>query len=293
MPFRRRLLTDPMPNRAPDVDIVFHGQLLLRSDGITCEAAINPLATNHVLSIEVRTKTLNQSQPDVIRMRHVGPLLYRQPEGMTIDLNPRGDTLAAWKCVTEGPVDYEGGGGNPSDFRWILNLEGEHFHGRQLDVPIFDSEHVIKLQGGEYYFRSGVRSPERLRMKRSEGGKDEYTFRKIGAIARASLYLAERQSVFVKWIHEGGERTVTLTKQAGVKHEIYIENTPLYDYGAQPLDKHDELQQLYKIIPEVEEDERFSLKPLLPDDEDAAAGGEFGTPDIPCQVMRLDHPDGD
>jgi hypothetical protein len=291
MPFKRRLLTDPMPNRTPDVDIILHGQIMLRSDGIRCDVALNPLATNHVLTIEARTKV--QDQADVIRMRHVGPLQYRRPTGMTIDLNPRADTLAAWKCVGEGPIDYDDPpGGNPSDFRWILNLEGEHFHGRRLNPEIFNSEHVIRLQGGEYYFRTGVRSPAHLRIRRGEGGKGDREFKRIGAVARASLYLNPNQSVFLKWIHEGDVRTVTLTRQAGVRHEIYIENTPLYDYDNENLDRHDELRELYKVIPEIEEDDRFTLKPFRPEQDDAV-NGDRGTPSIPCQVVRLDDPDGD
>ncbi len=291
MPFKKKLLTDPLPTRYPDVDIIFHGQILLRSDGVTCQAALNPLATDHVLSIEVRTKLPAQS--DIIRMRHIWPLNYRQPEGMTINLNPVADPVAAWKCVMEEPIDYVGGTGNPTDFRWILNLEGQAFHGTNLTPDIFDSQHVITLKGGEYYFRTGARSSTHLNFKRSGGGKGDFTFKRIGAVARASLYLVQDQSVYLKWIHDGAERTLTLTKSMpDERHEIYIENTPLYDYTANDLEKHEELKEFYKMIPTIPDGERFTLKafdPTAPTPND----GELGTPSIPCQVMRLDHPDGD
>src|SRR5215204_3898802 len=96
MPFKTRPLTD-IPTRPPDVEIIFHGQLLLRSeDGVSCEVGINPIAANHVLTVEARTKTAGQ--PDVIHMRHVGPLHFRLP-GMTIEVTEPADFPAAWKCV--------------------------------------------------------------------------------------------------------------------------------------------------------------------------------------------------
>ena len=289
MPFQPRLLSQPMPSRYPDVDIVFHGQIFLRSeDGITCQAALNPIATDHVLSIEVRTKTLGES--DVIRMRHIWPLEFRRPEGMTIDLNPRADILAAWKCITDQPIDYAEGGGDAQDFRWILNMEGNYFHRTNLTPAIFDSQHVIKLQGGEYYFRTGARSFEGLDFVRSGGGAEPFTFRRIGAVARAGLYLNQDQSVFLKWVQNGKPEVLTLTKSAaGVRHEIYIENTPLYDpIDPDELATHEELGEYYKLLPDIASAARFALKPVIHHDSK-----DTGTPTIPCQVLRLDDPTGD
>lgn len=292
MPFRKKLLSDPLPSRYPDVEIIFHGQIFLRSDGTICQAALNPLATDHVLSIEARTKLPGQS--DIIRMRHIWPLNYRRPEGMTIDLRPNADPVAAWKCVTDAPLDYAGGTGHPEDFRWILNFEGHNFHGKQLHPSIFDSQHVITLKGGEYYFKTGVRSSMRLNFRRSGGGKGEFVFKRIGAVARANLYLQHDQSVYLKWIHDGAERTLTLTKSMpGERHEIYIENTPLYDYTVDDLDKHEELKEFYKMLPTIGDGEKFTLKAFDPETLDENDGGDLGTPSIPCQVMRLDFPDGD
>src|SRR4051812_25686040 len=113
MPFLEKSL-DEVPRGTPDVQIFFHGQLLLRSeDGRISEVAVNPLAINHVLTIEARTKV--SGKPDTIRMRHAGPLLLRQRgnrliEGMSITiLGTAADpvTPTAWKCVKVGvPIDY-------------------------------------------------------------------------------------------------------------------------------------------------------------------------------------------
>jgi DNA-binding ferritin-like protein len=101
----------------------------------------------------------------------------------------------------------------------------------------------------------------------------------------------EDQSVVMKWVHEGAERALTLTQSAGVRHEIYIENTPLYDWQTDELERHEELAEYYKLIAGIEEENRFTLTPVRPE-EVAGNDGDFGTPDIPCQVIRLDGPGG-
>ena len=76
------------PNEA-DVQIIFDGQLMMRSDGQGCDVAVNPIATGHVLSIEARIK--RDRETDRIAMRHLGPLNFRlstdgQPEGILIEV---------------------------------------------------------------------------------------------------------------------------------------------------------------------------------------------------------------
>lgn len=316
MPFRTRLLTDPTSGPEPDVKIFFHGQLLLRSeDGMTCEVGVNPIATNHVLTVEARTKT--PGKPDLINMRHVGPLHFRQPHGMTIKLteDEKAPPPIAWKCITLDPIDYTTGDGPPKgppdeDFRWILNLEGGLFHGRELNPAVFGTQHVIKLQGGQYFFQTARKSDGRLSYIRTGGGKPDMTFKKIGAIARASVFLLENQGVMLSWQDGSQEedRVLTLTKSTqGSTYEIYIENTPLYEDldPSSDLSKHDELIEYYKVIPEIPQSARFKFAPppphprivngeSAPDSDTVDSAGneppEAGSPSIPCQIMTLDGP---
>lgn len=319
MPFRPIDITQ-VPGGTPDVQIFFHGQLLLRSeDGATCEVAVNPLAVNHVLTIEARTRV--SGRPDTIMMRHVGPLNFRQREGMLIEVVPAVGAPAAFNCRTFDPINYESGEAPPrdDDFRWILNLEGPRFHRRELNVPIFNSHHVIRLRNGEYFFRTAGRAPTLLSHKRRGGELEEVTFRRIGTIASASVFLAENQSVVMTWQSstQEGDHVVTLTKAANTTHEIYINNAPLYidppvqGPNEQELPQFDELTEYYKVIPGIGSiltDERFRLVPVLaprpnldaaPDSGPADSSesrlddGEKGSPSIPCQVMRLDGPTND
>lgn len=299
MTFRDKSLDD-MPDGTPDVQIFFHGQLLLRSeDGKICEVAVNPLAVNHVLTIEARTKV--SGKPDTIRMRHAGPLLLRQQgnrliEGMSIIVLGEGATPAAWKCIKEKvPIDYTSGASNPpdEDFRWILNLEGPQFHKKVLEAPIFNSHHTIKLQGGEYYFRTAVRADARMGHTRKGGGEGQVTFRRIGIIASASVFLTGDQRVQLLWqaSTRGGDFSVTLHKGDNTTHEIYVNNAPLFldeapDDPGELSEEFDELREYYKLIHNVSSSipgERFQLIPtVLPRD------GQAGSPSIPCQVQRLD-----
>ena len=293
MPFQTRLLST-LPARLPDVEIIFHGQLFLRSeDGRTCEVGVNPIATDHELLIEVRTKT-NDGRPDQINMRHVGPLDFRSPEGMSIEVVPPSDTLAAWKCVTTGTINRHDGTGAPNeDFRWMLNFEGDLFHNKDLTPIVFGGQNTIKLHQGEFFFRTGVRTPDRLKYERRGGGLGNEDFKKVGAIARASIFLFQNQSLVIRWTEGTEPRTLTLTKTMdGSTYEVYIENTPKFVVAPAPpadLSAFEELVHFYKVIPtgQVASAARFTLKPV------DVPTGQAGSPTIPCQVMILDGPGGD
>lgn len=198
---------------------------------------------------------------------------------------------AAFKMITLDPIDYTNGtGSQEDDFRWILNLEGGLFHGTDLNPPIFPGQNVIKLQGGEFYFRTAARSEPRYQYRRSGGGKTETTFRTIGVIATASVFLGADQAVVMRW-QDGtrqDDRVLTLSKAANTVYEIYIENTPLFMDPPRDSDlpNFDELVEYYKVIPEIpmSATRRFRLLPEPFDTGD----GDHGTPTIPCQVMTLD-----
>lgn len=283
MAFQRRLL-NTLPTRTPDVEIIFHGQILLRSDGTSCEAAINPLAINHQLSIHVRTKISGQA--DLIHMRHHGPLNFRNP-GMTIELDPPSDTLAAWRCVAETAINYQNDNVTPAeDFRWVLNMEGDQFHNTRLNCNAFGTQHVVRLESGEYFFRTGARAPLGLKYVRKLGGQNPTDFRRIGAIARASLFMNATQTLNVRWNDGLAEQLLPLDKpRANAIHEVYIEHTPLFLRPGSILG-HDELVEYYKILPGVAASGRFTFQSA----QEPSGLPDAGTPTIPCQVMRLDEP---
>ncbi len=236
--------------------------------------------------------------------------------------NPAVASPAALSCKTLDSINYETGANPPpdEDFRWILNLEGINFHEKELRPAVFGSQNVIRLRGGEYFFRTAVRANNDFIFKRSGGGKDPKDFRRIGAIARASLFLANNQGVKLSWQDgtQEEDRVLTLTKATGSTYEIYIENTPLYRNAPNPnqsqFPEFDELIEYYRVVTEIlpttlgTSPARFKLiptrSPIVPLVEGESApdsglagsdAGELreaqkGSPAIPCQVMTLDGP---
>lgn len=305
MPFRPRRF-DELPQAMqedwnPDVKIFFHGQLILRSpDGEGCDVAYNPLATDHVLSIEARiikertTGQIGERGTDLIRMRHLGPLHFRNSEAVLIEVRggPAPIVPAAFKLVaSDEPINMEDkNSAPPDDFRWILNVEGPLFHQRPLNFPGFASQNVIRLRRGEYYFKTAAHPSDRLLYDRRGGGKPNVTFDTIGSVASASVFLAEDQTLMMRW-RDGTrdeDRVLRLEKADNTRYEIYIENTPLFlDTPTEPeLPGLDEFIHYYKVL-DVPEADRFSLTPKLRPDP-----GQFGTPDVPCQVLTEDGPGG-
>ena len=274
--------------RVPDVQIFFHGQLLLRSaDGLGCDVVVNPLAADHVLSIEVRVK--KDGENDLVRMRHLGPLNFRDSEAMLFEVQGEEPVVApaAYKVVTDAPIDFS----NPlstraEDFRWILNVEGPMFHNKALNPPGFASQNVIRLRGAEYYFRTAARPHKKLQYHRSGGVLDNATFSTIGSVASASVFLDPAQSLVMQWQDGRREedRFLPLEQSDDTRYEIYIENTPLCldKPGEQDLARMDEFVHYYKIL-DVPADERFSVVPSF-------VPGQAGSPDVPCQVVTGDGP---
>lgn len=289
MPFTP--VTD-MPNAAPDVRIYFHGLLILRSeDGATCEVGVHPSATNHSLSIEVRTR--RPQKPDVIHMRHFGNLHGRGP-GMTMEVSSFAGTPVAYKHTPATPPDFDTGQGVDTDFRWVMNLEGALFHERQLDSDVFRTQHHILLRGGEYFFHTADRTSG-LPIVREGGGKPERPLASIASIVGANLYLHEGQCFVVRWNDGRKEQTLPLEKPAaGIVHEVYVENSPLFEEQSAPQ-RHSELRAYYQII-KGHGSAEFNLRmdgEVEPANCDvSAAPAKFsprdGSARIPCQSITLD-----
>lgn len=295
MPFQAKSFDEVPRGGAPGevitpVHIFFHGQLILRSsDGLGCDVIVNPLATGHVLSIEARIK--EDGKGDRIAMRHFGPLNFRDSEAMLIEVTSVGDPVVprAFKLQTTEEINFEDPNSvREDDFRWILNVEGPMFHNRELSPPGIPSQNIIRLRGGEYYFKTAARAHPRLQYRRRRGGVDMVppVIGAIGCVASASVYLKANQSIAMTWQDDTREadRGLTLTQANGISYEIYIENTPLFldkPREAQ-LARLDEFIHYYKIL-DVPPDERFSVIPELREGEE-----QLGSPDVPCQVVTQD-----
>lgn len=296
MSFQPTVTGQQMPAREPDLRIFFHGLLLLRGlDGKFCYVETHRQSPRHVLSIETRTKT--PQKPDVVHMRHFGQFASTDPD-MTITITPPSSSPVVYKFLPSPFFDPELPIGQDNDFRWIINLEA--LHGKQLDIDTTKTRPGIIIGGGVYYFYTAQRMVETIRLK--QNGTIKKSLKAVASIIGANLYLDNAdQQIVMTWRGNGQLNTLRLNKpQAPVSHEIYINNSPLYEDPLLGI-SHSELAEYYSVISNVTEGEQFELEypaQLLDSTSRAklveSQGGSakftslFGSPSIPCQSVVLD-----
>ncbi|MDT7542444.1 MAG: hypothetical protein QOE33_2348 [Acidobacteriota bacterium] len=309
MPF---LPISNLPNGKPSVKIFFNGLIILRSpDGQTCfvETHRAPLYP-HTLSVEVRTKV--PGRPDVILLRHFGHLPGPDP-GLSIRVesiaaNPPAPVPSAmYKYVPSASFDpiHPTGNEQDEDFRWVVNLEASHFHGQPLTVDTTKSRPggvmggVIDgvIDSGVYYFYTAQLKKEQIEVV--QGHTPKSPLASIATLIGAYLYLDDETEAVVTCRASGGDHVLRLERPdvaAGVSHEIYIDNSPLFEDPVQG-GSHSELVEYYRVITGVPKDKRFNL--TFPGVAPLAAGAAlkgsakfnlFGSVRIPCMSITLDGP---
>lgn len=303
MPFQSRTT---LPAQNPSVKIYFHGLNILRSpDGQSCIVETHRMPRHpHTLSVEVRTKTPNE--PDLILMRHFGHLSGAHP-GLSISVDSITGPAATYKYVPIESFDPTIAPSTPAakkDFRWVINLEAEHFHGHTLPVDHEGKTRPgILIQNGVYYFYAAqlMMGPITVR----QGDTHKLDLAAMASIIGANLYLDDGSEALIRWRSGRDEFELPLGKPdiaAGAHYEIYIDNSPLFEPASSA--SHSELVEYYQVIPGVPPGQQHNLEfPELK----AALGGEralsaslrgsakfdaiVGSGRIPCQSITLDGTD--
>src|SRR5689334_262489 len=129
MPFSQA--SDLPPN--PDLRIFFSGLMLIQPDAnaSTCEVFVNRSAPDHTLTIEVRER--QTGRPDLIKMRHVGPLSFAEPPlGFPNDPKIYGMVIKVDKGP-KGVRSFDGTQASPEGqpLSLAINLQGAQFHNGQ------------------------------------------------------------------------------------------------------------------------------------------------------------------
>jgi len=295
--------TKTLPPQNPSVKIYFHGLNILRSpDGQSCFVEIHRIPRRpHTLSIEVRTKTPNE--PDLILMRHFGHLSGNH-SGLSISVDSIAGPPATYKYVpidSFDPTRAPSNSAEKQDFRWVINLEAEHFHGRKLTVDHEGKTRPgILIQNGVYYFYAAQLFMGPITVKQGTTHKMELAA--MASIIGANLYLDDGSNAVIKWRSGNDEFELPLGKPdiaAGAHYEIYIDNSPLFEPASGV--SHSELAEYYEVIPGVPPEQQHDLGfPAL----DAALVGQkasgaspsgsakfdaiLGSGRIPCQSITLD-----
>lgn len=277
----------PEPNLPDDpaVRIFFSGLLILEpsAEGETCEVFVHRSAPNHHLTIELRRKTVGK--PDVILMRHVGPLTF----GETLSDDPLKPPIHGFVIhkVTDGATGVRMYNGNVPSYEGrtlnlAINLESPQYHGgnppvvidpetghtisRLLDVDSLGGRPSILLDDGTFYTADTTREALGIVLKKI--GSADQPLLPFASLIGANIYLEDDDStVTVSWRNLGKFEVLELTKPAANEsYEIYIVNDPLYENPSLSEPKHDEFREYYKILPHVPTPDQFRLD-WTPDDE--------------------------
>jgi hypothetical protein len=285
MPFREALVLPPNPT----VRIFLQGQLLLEpnASGSRCDLGVNRCAPDHRFSMEVRQKMTDPDSPDIILMRHVGPLMHG---GFEMEADPPGID-GVQKFVPADVFLRVANQGHPRDFRWIVDLANTEFHNGRLTVNGTATEPNIRIRDGIFY--TALRSdPTRVRVTRKGGNLPDLQNFRIASMIGVNIYLRPGKAFKLSCRQNGVEQILRLEKPENgseiKSYEIWINNDPLYvDPNSSPV--HSELAQYYRVIDSVEvagvaaaDFKRFDLE------FDRVAGSPLGTPTIPCMPAGIE-----
>lgn len=269
-----------LPN--PSVRTFFSGQLILEpsEDEKTCEAFVNYRATDHHLSIEVRQKRPNK--PDVIMMRHFGKLDFIEE---TPDKQRHG-LLIATNVAEKGVKMYDGSGPAPGEEKKLSDaLDLKKIHG--MDMGNVDGGRPsILLDNGIFHTADMTPSDLTVTLQKKELGSPMRVASPFASLIGANIYLPETPAdappsmVTLTWRQHGKLTKLDLKRlpEQGAGYEIYINHDPLYEGDSAAATKHDEFEELYKILPGVPSDKQFKMEIL---ERMISARGSTRTPCMP------------
>jgi hypothetical protein len=252
MPFTPQ--DDLSPN--PDVSVFFTGLMLIRpaDDTRTCEVWIHRGAPEHELTIEVRQK--QDGRPDVIMMRHVGPLPYAfpTPPGHAGDPPIHGFVLQV-KTTPKGVRSYTGV--NPSTegeaLNKAVNFQSPQYHdGRVGGIDELGGRPSILINDGVFY--SAVKTSPDTILNLERDGAATVQIDPIASLIGANIYLDTSDALLVRWHAQGVLKQIDLNKPPAGSHisyEIYIINDPLFESEITGIPQHDEFEEYYKLLREV------------------------------------------
>jgi len=285
------IMTTPDLGNEPDVRIFFSGLMVLEpaGNGQSCEVFVHRSAPNHELTIEVRQK--QAGKPDLIKMRHVGPLPYALQtigavqgdppiHGMTIEVQTAPKGIKAFRPE----AGHESTEGLALDR--AINFQDGAFHGANLgEVDVLGGRPSILLNDAILYTADTTRADLTINLEKN--GQEPKAMEPFASLIGGNIYLDQGDSVSVKWQVQGVIEELSLPKPArGVSYEIYIVNDPLYENETLGLPEHDEFTEYYKLFPQVERQQQFRMEVLQPPViANAPPSNDRGSTRFPCMSI--------
>ncbi|HEY2962724.1 MAG TPA: hypothetical protein VGJ37_09940 [Pyrinomonadaceae bacterium] len=276
MPFKESNTLDPKPS----VRIFFIGLNILKltdSDAgvdTAVQAFVHNSSQVHKLTIETRRK--RPGKPDLLMMRHTGPLSLTVADGTR---NHGFMILTNIEAADRGVTAYNGK--EPSDEGTKLD---DSFSLATLlgkpagDVDPFGGLPSVFIDHGVFYTADKVTT--KAQIVRKNGDKEDLT--EVPTIIGANIYLDPSkpdQTVTLFWRQEGEDVFLPLKHSPNFTYEIYVINEPLFEPDS-PLPRHGEFTEYFKILPDVSEGDKFEIEFLeeIPD---------RGSTRAPCMSLFL------
>jgi len=278
MPFK---LETEFPKRQPDVQVFFHGLLMLipKADSSECLVGVHRLTNDHRLSVEVRVRGAEAPDPPLLRLS--GPL---DSTGLKIRVFP--GTQDGVRKFEKDQTNFDRSvpgldannpnGNDPRDFRWCVDLQTQ-----QAAMPIFQidptgiSPSITMTDGLFHTARLTDPSIVKVQLIRSNGNKEP--LERVARIIGANIYLEDNQKVVLDWFADGKEQKLDLPK---IKDDrtalIYIDNSPSLMPSGKP--DHSEFIEYFKV---TNADTPFDV------DFDIVGPATAGTDLAPCMSVPV------
>jgi hypothetical protein len=272
MPFKTM---QTFPERAPDVQMFFHGLLMLVPDssGSQCQVGVHRLSVQHKLSVEVRVRGAEPPDPPLLRL---GGTLDSQ--GLSIAVDPPTGNGVSKFVLAEGDLDRFDESNDEKDFRWSVDLQKLD----PLQPPILIDQSGISpsiiIKDGLFYTARRT-DPAIVNVKLTDPPNPETQLNRVARIIGANIYLDDGERVILKWFGDGSIQTLALPKaKEGNTSLIYFDNSP----SLMPSDKpdHSEFVEYFKVVTNATNaTERFDL------DFDLVGLAAHGTDRAPCMSV--------
>jgi hypothetical protein len=231
------------PSGAPDVQLFFHGLLLLCPDptGSQCRIGVHRLSVEHRLSVDVRAKGTQLPDPPLLRLS--GTL---DSMGLTIAVAPETNSGVSMFVPTADPFVRSDPANDLQDFRWAIDLE-------QLDPaqpPMILKQSGISpgivVKDGIFY-TARITDPAKVETKLVGSGPNPIDLIRVARIIGANIYLQEGEKVVLTWFADGADQKLELPKiDEDLNVVIYIDNSPSLMTTNKPT--HSEFVEYFKVV---------------------------------------------
>lgn len=212
----------PTPPKA-DVKVMFEGLMALSHNKKEdqCEIGIlstpKAIETCHQLMIRV-TKT-SPAGASVLFDTALTAALSPQLSLFELDATSPANPGVSFRRHRQGPINRLTSPPPDDDFRWVVDLQSDEFHGKDLTPRLEHFSPVLIVKHGEFYTAELSRS-----LKRIKGNGAKESFGKIATVIGADIFLDENSEAVLKLGNGSNNVYLSLRKEAETSYEIFIDN---------------------------------------------------------------------